>query len=129
MFTLEQIQQAHAKVKSGADFPFYIREIKALGVIHYETHVSDGCCYYFGDNAYQINSPAKYNTQPIAQACDQAAFKAGLKEHQAGKSDYATFISMAAENGIDKWVVDLEKKTCTYFDLAGHEILVEQIPE
>jgi uncharacterized protein YbcV (DUF1398 family) len=31
MFTLEQIKQAHSKVKSGADFPKYIQEIKILG--------------------------------------------------------------------------------------------------
>lgn len=31
MFTVEQIETAHAKVKSGADFPNYIKEIKELG--------------------------------------------------------------------------------------------------
>ena len=33
MFTAEQIITAHSKVKSGADFPNYIKDIKALGVI------------------------------------------------------------------------------------------------
>jgi hypothetical protein len=32
MVTIEQIKQAHNKVKSGADFPKYIQEIKKLGV-------------------------------------------------------------------------------------------------
>lgn len=36
MFTAEQIKTAHRKVKSGADFPAYIKEIKVLGVTHYE---------------------------------------------------------------------------------------------
>lgn len=31
MFTLEQIELAHSKVKSGAEFPRYIQEIKELG--------------------------------------------------------------------------------------------------
>jgi hypothetical protein len=35
MFTVEQIRAAHNKVKSGADFPAYIQEIKALGVSQY----------------------------------------------------------------------------------------------
>lgn len=39
MFTVEQIEQAHGKVKSGADFPKYIQEIKALGVTSFETWV------------------------------------------------------------------------------------------
>ena len=34
MFTVEQIKAAHSKVKSGADFPSYIKEIKSLGVTH-----------------------------------------------------------------------------------------------
>ncbi|MGB4398918.1 MAG: DUF1398 family protein [Daejeonella sp.] len=36
MFTAEQIKAAHSKVKSGADFPAYIQDIKALGVTGYE---------------------------------------------------------------------------------------------
>ena len=27
MFTLDQIKEAHAKVKSGADFPGYVQEL------------------------------------------------------------------------------------------------------
>jgi hypothetical protein len=30
MFTLEQIEFAHSKVKSGADFPKFIQEIKSI---------------------------------------------------------------------------------------------------
>lgn len=40
MFTIEQIQQAHSKVKSGADLPAYIRGLKQMGVLHYETFVT-----------------------------------------------------------------------------------------
>ena len=36
MFTVEQIQEAHSKVKSGADFPKYIQDIKKLGVDAFE---------------------------------------------------------------------------------------------
>lgn len=32
MFTIQQIKDAHSKVKSGADFPAYIQDIKKLGV-------------------------------------------------------------------------------------------------
>jgi hypothetical protein len=32
MFAVEQIKTAHSKVKSGADFPAYIQDIKKLGV-------------------------------------------------------------------------------------------------
>jgi len=41
MFTVEQIEKAHDKVKTGADFPGYIHEIKEMGVIAFETWVTD----------------------------------------------------------------------------------------
>ena len=39
---MQQLKAAHSKVKSGADFPAYIRKIKALGVTHYDTYVNNG---------------------------------------------------------------------------------------
>jgi Protein of unknown function (DUF1398) len=50
MFTVEQIKAAHSKVKSGADFPNYIHEIKELGVIYYEAFVIDGHTDFYGEN-------------------------------------------------------------------------------
>jgi len=47
MFTIEQIKDAHAKVKSGADFPAYVQEVIRLGVTRYETYVADGQTHYF----------------------------------------------------------------------------------
>ncbi len=41
MFTIEEIEFAHAKIKSGADFPNYIQDIKKIGVVAFETWVSD----------------------------------------------------------------------------------------
>lgn len=37
MFTVEQIEEAHGKVASGADFPKYIQKIKNFGVKSFET--------------------------------------------------------------------------------------------
>ncbi len=56
MFTLEQIETAHAKTLSGADFPSYIREIKALGVTRFQTFVTDCHTLYSGADGYQITS-------------------------------------------------------------------------
>lgn len=56
MFTLDQIKTAHAKTKSGADFPEYIRDIKKLGVIRFQTFVTDCHSVYFGRDGFQIQS-------------------------------------------------------------------------
>lgn len=129
MFTIEQINAAHSKVKSGADFPAYIQDIKKLGVSSFETFVSDGRTNYYGANDYSTSSGLVHSTLTIAQTANAEQFKADLKAHQQGKTDYPTFCSDCAKSGIEKWVVSIQKMTCTYYDLIGNEILTEQIPQ
>ena len=128
MFTVEQIKIAHSKVKSGADFPAYIKEIKELGVTYYETFVSDGHTDFFGASNYKISTTAKYDTLQIAETPKPEQFKSGLVAHQQGKTDYLTFCNDCAKSGIEKWAVSMDKMTCTYYDEAGNEILVENLP-
>ncbi|MGF7229815.1 DUF1398 domain-containing protein [Arachidicoccus sp.] len=128
MFTVDQIKQAHDKVKSGADFPAYIRDLKKLGVSYYVTFVSDGHTDYFDTNKNKAIAPAKYEPLPIAEKCDIERFKARLKAHQQGQSGYLTFIEECATFGVDKWATCMEKMTCTYYDKKENEILLEEIP-
>jgi len=127
-FTVEQIKAAHDKVRSGADFPAYIQEIKGMGVTHYETYVADGHTDYHGINDHTAKVPAKYIALTIADSPNYEDFKAELMAHQQGKTDFLTFIKMCATFGIEKWEISMDRMTCTYFDKAGNEILVEQIP-
>lgn len=129
MFTVEQIKAAHSKVKSGADFPAYIKDIKKLGVTFYETFVTDGHTDYYGSGNYTITSPAKYESLVIGEISDTDQFKTGLKAHQEGKTDYLTFIGISARFGVEKWAVSIEQMTCTYYNKAGSEMLIEQIPQ
>jgi len=128
MFTTEQIKAAHSKVKSGADFPNYVQELIQLGVTSYETFVADGHTDYFGKEDYKTSSVAKYNPLIIAQESNVEQFKADLKAHQQGQTDYMTFCNDSAKSGVEKWVVCMGKMTCAYYDLSGKEMLVERIP-
>lgn len=128
MFTVEQIIAAHSKVKSGADFPSYIKEIKSLGVTHYEAYVTDGHIDYHGANDYTAKVPAKYDPLPIADNAKREEFRTELVAHQQGKTDFLTFIKRCATTGIEKWAICMDKMTCTYYDKSGNEILVEEIP-
>ena len=128
MFSVEQIKTAHSKVKSGADFPAYIQEIKQLGVTSYETFVSDGHTDFFGANDYKTSLPAKYDSLKIAETSKPGQFKLDLVAHQQGKTDYLAFCNDCAKSGIEKWAVCMSKMTCTYFDKAGKMILEEKIP-
>lgn len=128
MFTLDQIKAAHAKVKSGADFPAYVQELIVLGVTHYEAYVKDGHTDYHGANNHTVTVPAKYPDKTIDSILHKENFIAGLKAHQRGETDYLTFISMCAEEGIEKWKIVMDAMTCTYYDVVGNEVLVEEIP-
>lgn len=128
MFTIEQINAAHAAVKTGADFPAYIQAIKQLGVVVFETWVFDSHTEYYGRDDYRTASPSMYEPLTIADHAAAEQFKHYLKIHQQGETDYLTFCRHCAETGIEKWIVTLDAMTCTYYDKAGNEILVESIP-
>lgn len=128
MFTVEQIEQAHEKIKSGADFPKYIQDIKELGVKGFETSVVDGHTEYFGENNFIATSNSKYDELLVSDNSNKEYFIVQLKAHQQGETDYFTFCKDCAETGIERWVVSLDKMTCTYFDKSGNEMLVETIP-
>lgn len=129
MFTAEQISAVHSKVKSGADFPAYIKEIKRLGVLRYRTYVADGHIDYYGANDHIASVPPKYNQLPVADVPNIEQFKAELLAHQRGKSDFLTFIKSCASYGVERWEISMNEMTCTYYDKQGNEMLVEQIPE
>ena len=65
MFTLEQIKAAHSKVKTGADFPAYIQDMKKLGLASYEHYVSDGHIDYNGSSDFILSAPPKWNAVAI----------------------------------------------------------------
>ncbi|MET3537463.1 DUF1398 domain-containing protein [Chryseobacterium limigenitum] len=127
-FTIEEIKAEHQKVKSGADFPKYIQAIKNRGVSHYTVYVSDGNTEYFDQENRSDSTGSKYDVLTISENVNLENFKSRLKLHQQGGTDYLTFCKDCAENGVEGWKMDLNTMTCTYFDKAENNILVEQIP-
>lgn len=128
MFTINQIKEAHSKVKSGKDFPGYVQELIKLGVTGYDTYVADGHTDYAGANNFRTQSDAKYAAQDVADNSNPEKLKHYLKIHQQGQTDYPTFCRQAAEIGVEKWTVDMSAMTCTYYDKAGNKMVVEEIP-
>lgn len=128
MFTVEQIEKAHAKVESGADFPKYIQDIKKIGVQAFETWVIDSHTEYFGKEGYHTKSKSMYEPLTISKISNKDKFSHYLKIHQQGQTGYPAFCNHCADTGIEKWIVSLDAMTCTYYDIAGNEILVEKIP-
>ena len=127
MVTLTQIEAAHSKVKSGADFALYIEELRKIGIKRYTVFVLDGHTEYTGEAGFSLGGGALYSPLIIADA-NPSLFQERLKKHQAGETNYSTFCQDAAKSGVEKWMVDTETLTCTYFH---HDtiVLVEHIPQ
>ena len=126
-FKLTEIKEAHLKVKSGADFPNYVQDLIKLGVKKYDAYVCDGHTLFFGVDNYQVKSEAKYAEITIANISDKERFKHYLKSHQRGQTDYPTFCNNSAAMGAEKWTVDMDQMTCTYYDKSNNKMLAAQI--
>lgn len=129
MFTLEQVKEAHTRVKSGADFPHYVQELKALGVTAYDHEVADGRIIYRGADDFRLEGDPKYPSVPIADTAQPEVLRQVLSVHQAGQTDYPTFCRQAAEAGVERWTLDFSAMTCSYLDGVGNTLIVETIPQ
>jgi len=129
MFTIEQIKATHSKVKSGADFPAYVQELKALGLTHYDLFVKNGQGIYYGANNFKIESLPAYDEKTIAGNGNAATLKHIISIHQQGKTNYLTFINQAADAGVEKWTTSMTELAVTYYDKQGNIMLIEPIPD
>jgi uncharacterized protein YbcV (DUF1398 family) len=129
MFTLQQINASHAQVKSGADFPRHVQNLKQLGLVSYDHYVADGHNEFFGTGSFTLASGPTGPVLVVAAQGNAAALKSALALHQQGGSDYPTFCRQAAEAGVEKWTTHLGPMTCTYYDQQGQPLIVETIPQ
>jgi len=129
MFSIEEIKASESKIKTGADFPQFIKEIKEMGVVRNDVYVSNGLSVYFNIDDHSVQaSPDEYPTFVINDESSVDKLKHALQVHQKGETDFITFCKQAADAGVEKWVVDLSEMTCTYLNTEQKELIKEQIP-
>lgn len=128
MFTLQQIELAAQNIKSGADFPNFIKQLKEMGVTRNDVFVINGMSVYYGTGDETVESSALYESLLIAETGDENALKEALKIHQQGQTDYFTFCKQAAEAGVEKWITDINVMTVSYLASDGTVLVVEKIP-
>jgi uncharacterized protein YbcV (DUF1398 family) len=126
MFTLEQIDDLHARLGSAKTLAEYVRALKALGVERYDSYLADGHSEYFGQN-HRVVSPAAHDVLAVAAVGQREAFLEHLARHERRETGYLEMSKGLADSGIEKWTVDTAQMTMTFYDTAGGEMLVEQI--
>jgi len=127
MFTLEQINDVHARLAKAKTFSEYVQALREFGVERYDSYVADGHSEYFGQDGYRIVSPPVHEVLPVATTSQRKTFLQHLRRHERRETTYLEMSWGLAESGIEKWTVDTARMTMTFSDKAGKEILVAQI--
>ncbi|WP_428740195.1 DUF1398 domain-containing protein [Tenacibaculum sp.] len=129
MFTIEQIHEAFRKVKSGADFPQFVQDLKNIGVTHYDNYVSDGRTKYYGKDDFMLDGESKYPEMEVNDISSSNNLKHAISIHQQGQTDYPSFCKQAADAGVEKWTTHMIEMTVTYLDKKGEKLTIEAIPK
>jgi uncharacterized protein YbcV (DUF1398 family) len=127
MFTIEQINDIHSRLGSARTFADYVRALKALGVERSDSYLADGHSEYFGQSGHRIVSTPVHEALFVAATGEREAFLEHLRRHELGETTYLEMSRGLAQSGIEKWTIDTDSMTMTFYDKAGKEMLVEQI--
>lgn len=127
MFTIEQINDAHERLGTMKDLLSYVSALKLLGVEKYDSFVTDGHSQYFGAEGYHVESEPIHAKLAIANKADKERFLLHLDLHEKGKTDYMNMSRGLAETGIEKWTVDTDTATISYYDAKGNPLYLESL--
>jgi uncharacterized protein YbcV (DUF1398 family) len=127
MFTIEQINDVHARLGSARTLPEYVLALKGIGVERYNSYLADGHSEYFGRGGDRVVSPPAHEVLPVAETGQRETFLQHLRRHERRETTYLEMSRGLAQSGIEKWTVDTARMTMTFYDKAGSQMLVEQI--
>jgi uncharacterized protein YbcV (DUF1398 family) len=127
VFTIEHINNLHARLGSAKTLAEYVRALKALGIERYDSYLADGHSEYFGQGGYTVVSPPEHEVFPVAETGEREMFLQHLRLHERRETTYLEMSRGLAQSGIKKWTVNTGGMTMTFYDKAGNEMLVEQI--
>lgn len=125
-FTLDNINQAH-KTFTGSDFPKLIATFKDMGIVRNIVNIKTGKVSYVHADGREIERLG-IRVEKVADSTATEQFKNRLRLHQAGKTDFLTFCNDTAAAGGEKWIVDIEAMTCTYYTSKNEVLFSEAIP-
>jgi len=127
MFTIERINDLHARLGSAKTLPEYVLALKTLGAERYDSYLADGHSEYFGQGAHSVVSPPVHEVLPVAETGRRETFLQHLRRHERHETTYLEMSRGLAQSGIEKWTVDTGSVNMTFSDRTGREMLVEQI--
>jgi uncharacterized protein YbcV (DUF1398 family) len=116
VFTIEQINDLHARRGSGRTLPEYVPALKTLGVERYDPYLSDGHSEYFGQGGHRIASPPEHEVLRVAETSQRETFLQHPRRHEQRQTTYLEMSRGLAQSRIEKWTVDTGRMTMTFYD-------------
>ena len=126
MFTLQKIYDAFDKVESDKDFASFFKDLKKLGIAHYDNFVDDGHTEYYDNKGNCVKSDPRYDTLTIGQE-NPMLLEQAIEQQHKGEMDFSTFCRAAAKSGVCKWITDLENMNVKYINDAGESMFTEPV--
>lgn len=126
-FTLDAINEAHS-LYTGPDFPKLIREFKGMGIVTNIFNLETGVVSYINNQGECLYGKGMAVDFAIEENSTYENAITALKRNQTGETDFPTFCVEIARAGIYKWVSDLVKMTCSYYDKQEKVLIQEMIP-
>ncbi len=124
---MAEIDDLHARLGHAESLADYLRSLAALGVVRFDSFVTDGHSTFFGSDGQSVVSPAHHQVLAVADVSDRDSFLEHLRRHSDGETSYVEMSQGLAESGVEKWVADTTGLTMTYLDAAGVALLVEHV--
>ena len=87
MFTIEQINDLHARIGSARTLPEYVLALKGLGVERYDSCIADGHSEYFGRGGHRVVSPPVHEVLPVAETGQRETFLSAPAPARAARDD------------------------------------------
>ncbi|MBC1986027.1 DUF1398 family protein [Listeria sp. FSL L7-0478] len=128
MINEQSILQAATSEKNAGDFPKVVQGFKNLGVTKYQFLVQKGVYVFWDETNTRVESKLNGVSMPVTEEISSEKMKDAIKQAQAGKIDFETFIKLAGLAGVRLWEADLTAMKVTYIDNAGNDLVIEPIP-
>jgi uncharacterized protein YbcV (DUF1398 family) len=127
VFTIEQIDELHERLGRAETLADYVRALAGIGVVRYDSFVSDGHSEYLGHDGRRVISPPVHEQLPVAEYSNREAFLDHLARHQRGETSYLEMSKAMADSGLEKWTVDTHAMTIAFRDRSGQLLLADEI--
>lgn len=106
MFTLDQIDEIHARLGSRETLADYVRALRSIGVTRYDSFVRDGHSEFVDAAGETVVTPAAHAPLDINEVIDVDAARLHLDRHGQGETGYLDMSVGLAASGIERWTVD-----------------------